>query len=282
MTTSSSYDASTANCDLDSELQRLQAQALLSWEKEARTLTWFGLQNGMSILELGSGPGFITEQLLNLLPNSSLTAVEIDPVLLKRAKQYLRGKASDRLRIIEASVMDNKLPDNSFDFAVARFLFQHLSNPVEVVKEVLRILKPGGKLVIIDTDDDIFGIIDPPIPELPIQLFMEKGRQLQAAQGGNRLIGRRLWRILKAAGFQNLDLEVVTCHSDALGIDAFLPQLNPERLLPLVEIGVISEQELEGARASYKKFLALPNPFMLMLLLMACGEKPQLIEKMGL
>jgi len=40
---SGASNASTFNCDLNSELQRLRDQLLLSWKKEARTLTWLGL-----------------------------------------------------------------------------------------------------------------------------------------------------------------------------------------------------------------------------------------------
>lgn len=273
MTTRGAYNASSFNRDLDSEIQRLRAQVLLSWEKEARTLAWFGLQDGMSILELGSGPGFYTEQLLAMLPNSSVTAVEIDPVLIKQAEQYLQEKLGDRLRIVEASIMDTGLPDNSFDFAVARLLFRHLPDPIGAASEVLRVLKPGGKFVIIDADDDLIEIIEPSIPEL--QPIREKRKQLQAAQGSNRQIGRQLWRILKAAGFQNLDLEAVVSHSDAQGIEAFLLRLDPGLALPLVKLGLLSQQEVESFIASREKFLASPNPFILVLWLLACGEKPQ-------
>jgi len=275
MTKSGSYEASTTHPNLESEIQLLQAQVLLSWEKEARTLAWFGLQDGMSVLELGSGPGFFTEKLLGLLPNSSITAVEINPVLTKWAEQYLQGKASERLRIVEASIMDTRLPDNSFDFAVARFIFQHLPDPVGAAKEVLRVLKPGGKLVIIDTDKDLFWILEPPIPEL--QPIMKKVLQVQAAKGGNGLIGRMLWRIFQAVGFQNLDLETIVLHSDVLGIEVFLSQLDPARLMPMVQAGLLSEQEVESLRTSHTKFLTSPDPFILMLWLMACGEKPQLV-----
>jgi ubiquinone/menaquinone biosynthesis C-methylase UbiE len=257
----------------DSEVQRLRAQALLGWEKEARTLAWFGLQDGMSVLELGSGPGFITEQLLALLPRSRVTALEIDPALIQRAQLQLQGKAGDRLRFVEASIMDTGLPDNGFDFAFARLIFQHLPDPVGAAKEVLRVLKPGGKLAIYDSDDAVWGLADPAIPE--VGGILETWGQAQAAQGGNRLVGRQLWRILRAAGFTHLDLDAVAMHSDALGIEAFLPQFDPDRCYPFVRAGLMSEQEVQQFRASRDAFLAADSPYILMVTLMACGEKPQ-------
>jgi len=72
MTTSGSYDIRESHRDTNAEIERLAAQARLGWGKEAHTLSWFGLKNGMSLIELGSGPGFITESLLTLLTRQVL------------------------------------------------------------------------------------------------------------------------------------------------------------------------------------------------------------------
>jgi len=272
MKDSGSYDASASHRDTQAEIERLRVQALLGWEKEARTLAWFGLRDGMSVLELGSGPGFVTEQLLDLLPSSVVTALEIDSGLLRRAESHLGHQAGERLRFVEASIMDTGLPDESFDFAFARLIFQHLPDPDGAAREVYRVLKPGGKLVISDIDDAVWGLADPTVPEL--QMLFHKYAGAQAAQGGNRYVGRRLWRILEGSGFRNLDLEAIATHSDASGIAAFEAQMDPDRLLPLVKAGWVSEEEFRRFRASRDEFLASPGPYVLMLGLMACGEKP--------
>lgn len=272
MTSSGSYDVNQSHRDADSEVQRLAAQARLGWEKEARTLAWFGLKDGVSVLEAGSGPGFVTEALLTFLPTSPITCLELDPALLSRAQHYLSGTANGRLQLVAGSVMDTKFADNSFDFGYARLLFQHLPDPVGAAREMLRVLKPGGKFVIYDVDDAVGNLFEPPIPEMPV--IVEKYGQAQAAQGGNRNIGRKLWRILTSAGFKNLDLELIAEHSDDVGIESFLPQIDPDRLLPLVQFGLMTEAELEAIRASRANFLASPNPFILTVSFMVCGTKP--------
>ena len=50
MTTEGSYQANTYNLEFEAEIQRLKAQVILSWEKEARTLNRFGLTDGMNVL----------------------------------------------------------------------------------------------------------------------------------------------------------------------------------------------------------------------------------------
>lgn len=63
-------------------------------------------------------------------------------------------------------------------------------------------------------------------------------------------------------------------HTDAGGIEPFLPQMDPDRVLPLVEVGLLSEQELENIRVARAKFLNSPEPRISSLSLTACGDKP--------
>src|SRR5262249_49856929 len=123
-TGSRSYDVS--RFDLGRETQRLRMQALLTWPKEAHNRDWYGPRDGMSVLELGSGPGFVTKQLLDLLPSSATTAIEIAPEMIARAKTYLGAKDENLLRILQGNILAMELPENTFDFAIARFLYQHL------------------------------------------------------------------------------------------------------------------------------------------------------------
>lgn len=272
MTTSGSYNIDSSPQKISAEIRRLARQARSGWEKEARTLAWFGLEDGMSVLEPGSGPGFITEQLLNLFPTSPITCIEVNPSLLAQAEQHLRDKANQRVRLIEGSVMDMRLEANQFDWAYARYLFQHLPNPFGAAKEIWRVLKPGGKLVIHDIDDELFGIFEPPLPG--VSLIIEKFGEAQAARGGNRHIGRHLWHMLEEAGFQNMDLEVLVSHSGTTGIDPFLQHIDPDRMVSLVEQGFLSEEELAQYRVAHTAYQDEPKPFTIWLSLMICGEKP--------
>jgi hypothetical protein len=51
-----SYKAREMNYDLDKEIDRLRVQALWGWDKESRNLGWFGLRDGMSIVESSLSP----------------------------------------------------------------------------------------------------------------------------------------------------------------------------------------------------------------------------------
>src|SRR5262249_136952 len=52
------------------------------------------------------------------------------------------------LRILQGNILAMELPENTFDFAIARFLYQHLPDPVAAAHETQRLLRPGGKFVV--------------------------------------------------------------------------------------------------------------------------------------
>ncbi|WNR44904.1 class I SAM-dependent methyltransferase [Paenibacillus roseipurpureus] len=256
----------------DAELQRLKEHALLGWDKEYRTLKWFGLENGMKILEVGSGRGFVTEKLLDHLPQSEITSLDIDDASLTKAKAMLSHIPESRLTFIRSSVYETTLPDNQYDFAIARLLFLHLHDPLQAALEIKRVLKPGGKLVIIDIDDGIFGALQPDLEVLPS--ILKKLGQLTASRGGNRRIGRGLPRLLANSGFTNIDMESVVQHSDLHGIEGFIRKLDIGRFGGLYMKGVIAQEEFEELAKSYDTFVESPDAHAMMIFFMACGTKP--------
>jgi len=250
----------------------LRAQVDLSWAKEAPALAHLGLRDGMSILEVGSGPGFITERLLEALPHCTITSVELDPNMCAVARYRLGRYLGNRLQIVEASILYTDLPDENFDFAFARYVFQHLSAPDLAASEVFRLLKAGGRIVVADIDDDLGGLVVPGIPA-----FVQTARrvhQVQAGSAGDRQIGRKLWRLLAAAGYDHLGLNVLAFHSDELGLQAFLPQYDPERFRAFVVPGGLSADEWENYRQAYSQFLATADVLILQLMILASGTKP--------
>jgi SAM-dependent methyltransferase len=266
-----SYEISAIPGGVDTELARLRAQALQWWDQEARLLTELGLEDGMTVLEPGAGPGFITEQLLQLLPSSAITVVERDPVMIAQAQRYLADKGIERVRFVTASVLETDLPADSFDFAYARLIFQHLPRPVDAARELWRVLTPGGRLAITDPDDALH-LFDPaPSPDaLAVQ---EKLAADQAARGGSRHVGRRLPRILKEAGFVRLTFAAMLQHSDILGLETVSPQPPPGFLDPFVARGLITAEERDAAAADVQAFYAA-DPLVILTALVASGVKP--------
>lgn len=265
------YDPKKSNISLEAEIDRLRAQANMNVEKETRALTAFGLKDGMSLLEVGSGPGCVTEWLSTLVPNGSITCLEIDPILVSYARQSLEGKTQCSYGFVEGSAMEMDLPDNSFDFAYVRLVFVQIPDPLAVAKEIMRVLKPGGKVVLAEGDYAFNSISNPLVPEA--EAVREK---ISRFKGARDTSARRSWYILNKAGFQNIDLEAVVFHSGEKGLDWFYPHFDPNRVKALIKLGIVSEEDYESYRAAIDKFQSSEEAFFLRILLMAYGEKPQL------
>src|SRR5262249_19037518 len=71
----------------------------------------------------------------------------------------------ESIALLPANAAAVGLAENSFDFVIARLLFQHLADPMPVAREAFRLLKPGGIFVIVDIDYDIFGPVVPHVPD---------------------------------------------------------------------------------------------------------------------
>jgi len=266
-------DARLTSSKLLSDPQWLSAQAHVSWGKEVQLLKHLGLQDGMSILELGCGPGFVTELLLDSFPASKLTAVDLDPAMTELARKRLAKHIPHKVEILQESTGSTSLADESFDFAIARYLFQHLGAPETTLEETSRLLKSGGTLAIADIDDDLGGIIDGGLPSF--STLMNRLRGLQSKRGGNPHIGRKLWRLLRDARFERLTLDAILTHSDELGLEPFLPQYHPDRYQSLLSTeGGVSQEEWEQYRREYDLFITSKTAYIMSLIFVASGRKP--------
>jgi SAM-dependent methyltransferase len=262
-----SYDPDQMHGGLAGELERLEVQARLAWPHEARILNGLGLAASADVLEIGCGSGALLERLAEAAPGATVIAVEPDGRLREVA-----SKRVPRARMLDGTAEELPLEPASVDFVAARYLFQHVRDPDRAAREALRVLRPGGTLAAIEVDGELWGIVQPRFPEA--QIAQEKAWRAQRDRGGDRMIGRRLWRIFAAAGLTDLSLQLFAYHSDELGLDAFAPLIDPSGLLPLVEQGVLGPIEYARAMHSYNRFRADPAAFVLLAGLVVSGRAP--------
>jgi ubiquinone/menaquinone biosynthesis C-methylase UbiE len=262
-----SYDPDLIGGGFEDELARLEAQARLAWPQEAAILERLGLRAARDVLEIGCGSGAYLERLSALAPRAALIGVEPDERL-----RALAGERVTHARLVTGTAESLPLASDCVDVAVARYVFQHVNDPDRAAREALRVLRPEGTLAAIEVDGELWGISQPRFPE--VQAAHEKAWRAQRRRGGNRMIGRRIWRILAAAGFTDLSLELFAYHSDELGLDAFAPLIDPASLLPLVEAGAVGTVDYARAVHGYQRFRADPEAFVLLVGLVVSGRKP--------
>lgn len=264
-----SYSDIYKSIGINTEVSRLEAQVKVGWKKELRTLKLLGLSDNSRILEIGSGPGCVTKRLLDDFPNSHIVCLEIDKVMISIARERLCNYENNRLSIIEGNVMNMRFRDNSFDFVVVRLVFQHLEDTLSASKEILRVLRPGGKVIITDIDSGMWGVCEP--ENKNINSSMNRFANIQKSAGGDRNIGRKLLRILKNSGFVDLDFEAVVKHSDMEGMDDLKPKLD---INSLIKSNKFNKEQLKNIISMYSNMSNSSNSVVILILLMASGTKP--------
>ncbi|WP_010662198.1 class I SAM-dependent methyltransferase [Marinilabilia salmonicolor] len=100
------------------------------------------------ILDIGAGTAFITAALADLMPKALIDAFDIEPVMVEE----MRSNLPEYSRITPHLMADNELPvaNEYADVVWMINLFHELRKPHLLLKEIKRVLKPNGKLLIID------------------------------------------------------------------------------------------------------------------------------------
>ncbi|TDC36040.1 methyltransferase domain-containing protein [Micromonospora sp. KC213] len=159
------------------------------------------LTAGMSLLDVGSGPGTLTADLASRLSPGRVTAVEPDPAVLDLARQEAARREVTNVDFVAGDVHGLHLPDATFDVVHAHQVLQHVADPVRALREMRRVCRPGGVVAARDSDYSAFTWF-PSEPALDDWLTLY--RRLARANGGEPDAGRRLLSWARAAGFTDV------------------------------------------------------------------------------
>lgn len=164
-------------------------------------INYMGISDGMTICDFGCGLGNLIDEISVKYNNCQIVGMEISKdqydVAVKNSEE------SGKIKLFNTDVLNNNLPDNSFDITYCRYLLEHVQNPVNVVKEMIRVTKPGGK--IISQENDLHNVIYFPDFEGHRDLI-KSFCDLQILMGGDPYIGRKLFDFYYAAGIENIKL----------------------------------------------------------------------------
>ena len=106
---------------------------------------------GSRVLDVGCGPGTVVVDLARRLPSLALTGLDLDEPMIARAnRKAARLPAGSRPAFVVADAAAMPFADGSFDLVVSSFAMHHWPDPHAGLAEMLRVLRPGGRLLIWD------------------------------------------------------------------------------------------------------------------------------------
>lgn len=213
LTTGDSYSRVLMSDDaFDAEVTRLQQQAQLFKSMELDVLKNAGLRNGAFAADFGCGTGAISITLAQELPETKIIGIDSNESLLNKGRALSeRLGLTSRLKFLRSDVGQMTLQNSSVDFAYARLVMQHVKQPMNVIREMKRTVKPGGNVCVLDIDDG-FVALHPTLQG--VTSMMDEVAQHQKEIGGDRFIGRKLFHIFKLSGLENVKVHLipVSCH----------------------------------------------------------------------
>jgi 2-polyprenyl-3-methyl-5-hydroxy-6-metoxy-1,4-benzoquinol methylase len=156
------------------------------------------LKPGMSLLDVGCGPGTITADLAALVAPGPVTAVDRFGDVLNVASAEVQKRGLSNVTFAATDVHQLDFGDDAFDIVHAHQVLQHVVDPVRALQEMRRVCSPDG--IVAARDADYAGFIW--YPRLPaLDLWLELYSKAARANGGEPDAGRQLLSWAQAAGF---------------------------------------------------------------------------------
>ena len=143
---------------------KLDDPARLEWLPPSEVLDSLALQPGSIVADIGAGTGYFTIPLARAVgPNGRVFAVDFQPAMLAHIRAKLdAADAPANIELVEGSADRTSLHEASCDLAFFANIWHEMDDPAAVIEEASRILKPAGRLAILDWRSDLSSPPGPP------------------------------------------------------------------------------------------------------------------------
>jgi len=223
------------------------------------------LQHGQRLLDVGCGPGNITADLAALVAPGEVVGIDLSADVIDAAA---RDHRAPNLKFAVDDVYRLAQADASFDVVHAHQVLQHLSDPVAALREMRRVLVPGGLLAVRDSDYGGF-VWSPSSPMLT--RWLELYHQLTRRNSAEADAGRVLHRWVREAGFAALEVSTSTWTFQSDADRAWWGGLWADRALQSefarqsIEYGLSDRAELESISNAFRAWAEEPDGIFVLL-----------------
>ena len=225
------------------------------------------LRPGLSLLDVGSGPGTITVDLAERVAPGRVTALEASEAALALTRAEVGRRGCENVDHVVGDVHALDLPpasfdSDSFDVVHAHQLLQHLPDPVAALREMIRVCRPGGVVAVRDADYAAF-------TWYPENRGLDGWRELYTAaaraNGGEPDAGRRLLAWAHAAGATEVSASASTwCYADPVSRAAWggmwADRITGSAIAgQLVTAGLSTPEDLDGVAEAWHAWAEHPD-----------------------
>lgn len=247
----------------------LQLLAQLLQAQKQRTYDLLRLQPGAGVLDVGCGPGTDTIPLAAQVgPGGRVAGVDWDAAMLLEAnRRAAQAGVAGQVRHVRADAAALPWPDHTFAACRCERLFQHLPDPVPTLAEMVRVTRPGGWVVALDTD---YGSVscdttEPDIERRLARIFVEHVH--------NGYSGRRLYGMFRRQGLVDVVAEPHAAHYTSYALFRHIGRLDVIEQLALAG-GVITPEELDRWHRSMEEADAAGTCYGHATTVIVAGRKP--------
>jgi SAM-dependent methyltransferase len=220
------------------------------------------LRPGLSLLDIGSGPGTITVGLAARVAPGRVTALETSDAVLQHTRQEATRQGCDTVDFTVGDVHQLDFPAASFDVVHAHQVLQHVADPVAALREMVRVCRPGG--LVAARDADYAGFVW--YPENPgLDRWNELYHAAARANGGEPDAGRRLLTWARAAGCRDVRVSSSTwCYADPASRTDW-GEMWADRIVSsaiagqLLSSGLATADELRQISGAWREWAAEPD-----------------------
>ena len=235
---------------------RLRLLARDRWPDTSALLARAGIRPGMRCVDLGCGGGEVTFEIARLVaPDGHVTGIDMDEVKLGLAREAAAARGIDNVDFRASNVNEWNEPDG-YDLVYTRFLLQHLSHPVDLLRRMWDAVRAGGVLVAEDADFEGWCCYP---PNDGFDFFVRTYGEVLARRGGDHAVGRKLFSYFLEAGIPETHIDLVQPLRMS-GDEKTLAWSTLEASIEaIVSEQIASEAEVQAALTSLEAFTADPT-----------------------
>jgi arsenite methyltransferase len=112
-----------------------------------------GLKPGQDVLDIGSGPGFLASEMAEAVgPGGSVRGIDPSDAMLSVARRRRPASGSAPVEFGPGQATELPFPDSAFDVVTSTQVYEYVNDIGTALAEAHRVLRPGGQLLVLDTD----------------------------------------------------------------------------------------------------------------------------------